>query len=82
MSLDSVLKKLESRIEEFVEAHQTATTRIAELEGRINELEGQLGGSGELEAKIAKLESQREELAERLGKVLGVLDKALASTAD
>jgi DNA repair ATPase RecN len=72
MSLDSVLKKLESRIEEFVEAHQTATARIAELEG-------QLGGSGELEAKIAKLESQREELAERLGKVLGVLDKALSS---
>jgi hypothetical protein len=76
MSLDSVLKKLESRIEEFVEAHQVATARIAELEGRIAELEGQLGGSGELEAKIAKLESQREELAERLGKVLGVLDKA------
>jgi len=72
MSLDSVLKKLESRIEEFVEAHQTATARIAELEG-------QLGGSGELEAKIAKLESQREELAERLGKVLGVLDKARSS---
>jgi len=72
MSLDSVLKKLESRIEEFVEAHQAATARIAELEG-------QLGGNGELEAKIAKLESQREELAERLGKVLGVLDKALSS---
>lgn len=82
MSLDSVLKKLESRIEEFVEAHQAATARIAELEGRIEELEGQLGGSGELEAKIARLESQREELAERLAKVLGVLDKALSSTAD
>jgi chromosome segregation ATPase len=82
MSLDSVLKKLESRIEEFVEAHQKAAARIAELEGRIQELEGRLGGSGELEAKVAKLESQREELAERLGKVLGVLDKALASTAE
>jgi chaperonin cofactor prefoldin len=82
MSLDSVLKKLESRIEEFVEAHQAAATRIAELEGRIEELEGQLGGSGELEAKIARLESQREELAERLAKVLGVLDKALSSAAD
>ena len=82
MSLDSVLKKLESRIEEFVEAHQTATARMAELEGRITELEGQLGGSGELAAKVAKLESQREELAERLGKILGALDKALSSTAD
>ena len=79
MSLDSVLKKLESRIEEFVEAHGTAIDRIAELEARIKELEGRLGGSGELEAKVAKLESQREELTERLGKVLGVLDKALAS---
>jgi uncharacterized protein involved in exopolysaccharide biosynthesis len=79
MSLDSVLKQLESRIEEFVEAHRTATARIAELEGRIKELEGRLGSSGELEAKVAKLESQREELAERLGKVLGALDKALVS---
>jgi len=79
MSLDSVLKKLESRIEEFVEAHHQATARIAELEGRIKELEAQLGGSGELEAKVAKLEAQRGELADRLGKVLGTLDKALAS---
>jgi chromosome segregation ATPase len=82
MSLDSVLKKLESRIEEFVEAHGKATARIVELEGRIKELEGQLGGSGELEAKVAKLESQRGELAERLGKVLGALDKALSSASD
>jgi chromosome segregation ATPase len=79
MALESVLKKLESRIEEYVEAHQKATNRIAELDARVAELEEQLGGNGELGAKVAQLESQREELAKRLEKVLGVLDKALES---
>jgi len=79
MALESVLKKLESRIEEFAEAHQKATTRVAELEARVAELEEQLGGSGELDEKVAQLESQREELVKRLEKVLGVLDSALES---
>lgn len=79
MALESVLKKLESRIEEFVEAHQTATARVAELEARVAELEEQLGGAGELDEKVAQLEAQREELGARLEKVLEALDGALAS---
>lgn len=79
MALDSVLKKLESRIEEFVEAHQQATARVAELEARVAELEEQVGGSGALDEKVAELEAQREELAGRLEKVLATLDSALES---
>ena len=77
MTMDSVLKKLESRIEEFVQAHQKATERIAEREAQVAELEGQMGASDELGQKVKRLESQRSEMADRLEKVLGVIDSVL-----
>ena len=77
MTMDSVLKKLESRIEEFVQAHQKATERIAELETKLAELEAQVGESGELGKRVEELESQRGEMADRLEKVLGAIDSAL-----
>ena len=75
--MDSVLKKLESRIEEFVQAHQKATERIAELETKLAELEAEAGESGELGKRVEELESQRGEMADRLEKVLGAIDSAL-----
>jgi FtsZ-binding cell division protein ZapB len=77
MTMDSVLKKLESRIEEFVQTYQKATERIAELESKVAELEAGAGAQTELSDKIESLESQRAEMAERLEKVLGAIDSAL-----
>jgi FtsZ-binding cell division protein ZapB len=77
MTMDSVLKKLESKIEEFVQTHHKATERIAELEARVAELEEQTGSNAELDEKVKQLESQRGEMVDRLEKVLGVIDSAL-----
>lgn len=77
MTMDSVLKKLESKIEEFVQVHTKATERIAELEARVAELEEQTGSNDELDEKVKHLESQRGEMVDRLEKVLGVIDSAL-----
>jgi chaperonin cofactor prefoldin len=77
MSMESVLKKLESKIEEFVEAHGAATERVSELEGRVEELEGQLAEGSELADRVKSLEGQRDQLAKRLEKVLATIDDAL-----
>jgi predicted nucleic acid-binding Zn-ribbon protein len=77
MAMDAILKKLESRIEEFAQTHKKANDRVAELEARVEELEGQLGGSDDLDEKVRELEAQRAELADRLESVLGVIDSAL-----
>lgn len=86
MAMESVLKQLESRIEELVEAYRGATDRSVELEARIAELEGKLAetetrlsdesAAGE---RVKALESQRDELAGRLEKVLGLIDGVLSS---
>ena len=77
MSMDAVLKKLESRIEEFAQAHKKATDRVTELEARVEELEAEAGGNEELSEKVKELEAQRVEMADRLDKVLGAIDAAL-----
>lgn len=77
MTMESTLKKLESRIEEFVQAHHKATARVAELEGQLEELTRKAGGSNDLEEKVKTLEAQRTETADRLEKVLGAIDSAL-----
>ena len=84
MAMESVLKQLESRIGELVEAYSGAVSRCAELEGNagdleteIAELKTQLAGQSEAGERLAALELQRDELATRLEKVLGLIDGVL-----
>jgi chromosome segregation ATPase len=79
--MESVLKKLESRIEEFVGAYGATTARVSELEAKVSDMEKQLSDSSELVEKIKSLEAQRDELGQRLEKVLGRIDDALADAA-
>jgi chaperonin cofactor prefoldin len=77
MAMETVLKKLESRIEELVAAYQQATSRTTELESRVAELEQQAAASGDAADRVAALEEQREKLAARLEGVLSSIDAAL-----
>ncbi len=84
MAMESVFKQLESRIEELVEAYSGAVSRCAELEGNVGDLETeiaelktQLAGQSEAGERLAALEQQRDELAARLEKVLGLIDGVL-----
>jgi chromosome segregation ATPase len=82
MSMDSVLKRLESRIEELVAAYRTATERVAELEAQVAGLEQRAADGSELEQRTTELEAQRDRLAERLEGVLGLIDEALRASDD
>jgi chromosome segregation ATPase len=84
MAMESVLKELESRIETLVEAYRSARSRGAELEAKVAgletekaELEAKLSGSSEASDRVAELERQRDQLAGRLEKVLGLIDGVL-----
>lgn len=84
MAMESVLKELESRIEELVEAYRGAETRSGELETKVGELEAEitelnakLTSSTDANDRVAELEKQRDELATRLEKVLGLIDGVL-----
>jgi len=84
MAMESVLKELESRIEELVEAYRGAETRSGELETKIGELEAEitelnakLTSSTDANDRVAEFEKQRDELATRLEKVLGLIDGVL-----
>jgi len=80
MTMDAVLKKLESRIEEFVDAHRASSERIAELEAQVEKLEATMAKSSGLSDKIQLLEAQRDQLSKRLEKVLATIDKALGES--
>jgi septal ring factor EnvC (AmiA/AmiB activator) len=90
MAMETVLKQLESRIEELVGSYRDAIDRTAELETRIGELEAErdtlqakLIDSSQTGDRLAELEQQRDALAGRLEAVLGVIDDALSgATAD
>jgi septal ring factor EnvC (AmiA/AmiB activator) len=84
MAMESVLKDLESKIEELVEAYRGATARSAELEAKVAELEGEIGKletklstSTDANDRMTKLEEERDQLATRLEKVLGLIDGVL-----
>lgn len=84
MAMESVLKQLEARIEELVESYSAAVTRSTELEAKIgeyeteiDELKNQLAGNTTAGERVETLERERDELATRLEKVLGLIDGVL-----
>lgn len=84
MAMESVLKQLEIRIEELVESYRSAIAqseefeaKVGDLEAEVNELKGQLMSESEANERVASLEKQRDELAVRLEKVLGLIDGVL-----
>jgi len=85
MAMEAVLKQLESRIEELVTVYRGAVARSSELEGRVEELEAsidelkaKLSSESDAHDQVASLEAQRDELAGRLERVLGLIDGVLA----
>lgn len=78
MAMDAVLKRLEARIDDLVTAYAEAKAREAELAARLEELEGKAASDADLGARVEALETQRDELAARLEKVLKLIDGALA----
>ena len=84
MTMESVLKDLESHIEELVEAYRGAVARseeleakVAELEAEVAELDSKLSSSTDANDKVSDLEQQRDQLATRLEKVVGLIDGVL-----
>jgi DNA repair ATPase RecN len=77
MGMESLLKKLEARIEDLVEVYEAEKARVAELEERYAELERELESATQGEGRLHELEAQRDQLAERLQKVLELIDETL-----
>ncbi len=78
MAMDAVLRQLESRIEELVEAYGTSRQHEAELEAQAADLQSRIDSDTQAGERVSKLEQQRGELGERLEKVLKLIDGALA----
>lgn len=78
MAMDTVLKDLESKIEELVAAYQTAKKEESKLAAKVEELEAQLNSDSGLSERVAELEKQRDDLGKRLTKVLSLIDGTLA----
>ena len=80
MAMDAVLKQLESRIEELVNAYGVSKKREAELAAKLEKLGSQLASESKAGDRVAVLEKQRDELGKRLEKVLELIDGTLAET--
>ena len=77
MALDSVLKQLETKIEELVAAYGETTAREQELAAKLEQAESRLTDDAEAKERITALEKQRDELTTRLEKVLERIDSTL-----
>ena len=82
MTMESVLKQLETKIDEFVKVHDRATAKTKKLEARVAELEKELESSTVADERIEELEKQRDDMAERLEKVLSHIDAAMELHAE
>ena len=80
MAMDTILKQLETKIEELVEAYRAAAANEAKLAERVAELEGRVAADSEIESRCEALEKQREELGKRLEKVVSLIDGTLAKS--
>jgi predicted RNase H-like nuclease (RuvC/YqgF family) len=80
MAMDAVLKQLESRIEELVNAFGESKKLEAELAAKLEKLGSQLASEAKAGDRVAALEKQRDELGKRLEKVLKLIDGTLADT--
>ena len=79
MAMDAVLRQLESRMEELVEAYAKTRKHEAELEAQVADLQSRIDADTQAGKLTAKLEKQRDELGKRLEKVLKQIDGALAN---
>jgi hypothetical protein len=80
MAMDTVLKQLESKIEELVKAYQKVSENEARLTAKVGELEKKAASDSEMSSRCKALEEQRDELGKRLEKVLALIDDTLAKT--
>ncbi|HSL18129.1 MAG TPA: hypothetical protein VLB51_09525 [Methylomirabilota bacterium] len=88
MAMETVLQQLEERTEQLIAAYRGEAARAAELEsevaelrGKVSELESKLADGSDVEARVKELEGQRDQLADRLEKVLGLIDGVLSDGA-
>lgn len=68
-----VFLALEERVEKLIEAYGQARTRAAELEEENRSLRDGSLGSEELRNRVAELEADRDQVRQRLEKVLASL---------
>jgi len=80
MAMDAVLKQLESRIEELVSAYGESKKRESELAAQVEKLNDRLAAESKVGDRVAALEKQRDELGQRLEKVLNLIDGTLSKT--
>ena len=79
MAMDTVLKQLETKIEELLKSFQATKKNENKLAARVEELEGKIASDSEMSARCKALEEQRDELGKRLEKVLSLIDATLSS---
>ena len=78
MAMDTVLKQLETKIEELLKSYQAARKNEIKLAARVEELEGKVASDSEMSARLKGLEEQRDALGKRLEKVLSLIDSTLS----
>lgn len=80
MAMDTVLKQLETKVEELLKSYQATRKNEIKLAARVEELEGKVASDSEMSARCKALEEQRDALGTRLEKVLSLIDSTLSQT--
>jgi len=83
MAMETVLEKLENKINELLSRHQALGEENNRLEKRVSELQAELEklkaeSHEELTHRTRELEEQRMALASRLENTITLIDRALA----